>query len=320
MSRRQHWRSWIPIMPAVAAIILAGLLTLDSQSAKSQDPALPTRSPHRIFDRIVVIVLENTKRTEALQQPYLRHLTAIGALFTDFHAVGHPSYPNYLAMAAGTTFDIRDNEPRNLDATNLADLLESSGVRWKVYAENLPGRCFTGNESPDGLYVRKHEPFISFQSIQTNQARCERILNADQFRDDLAKNALPEYSLYVPNLRNDGHDMPLLDPRAWGQTLLGRNAGLVNADTWLKGFLSPLLQNPDFTRGTLVVVTFDESNAGGGNQVYTVFVGPMVRPGVTNGKRYDHYSLLRTIQDNYGVGSLGREDATATPICCVWKD
>lgn len=281
---------------------------------------MPTRSPHRIFDRIVVIVLENTKHSEALQQPYLRSLTTIGALFTDFHAVGHPSYPNYLAMVAGSTFGIRDDEPRDLDATNLADLLESSGVSWKVYAENLPGRCFTGIQSRDGLYVRRHEPFISFRSIQTNQARCDRIVNAAQFRADLAKDALPEYSLYVPNLLNDGHDTPLLDPLSWGQTLLGRSPRLVNADAWLKGFLSPLLEDPKFTRGTLVVVTFDESTGAWGNQIYTVFVGPMVRPGVTNGRRYDHYSLLRTIQDNYGVGSLGREDATATPICCVWKD
>ena len=278
------------------------------------------RSPRGSFDRVFIIVLENADYDRALDQPFLQYLTTIGALFGDYHAVTHPSYPNYLAMVAGSTFGIDQNAPRDLDATSLADLLESAGVTWKVYAENLPSACFTGGQSRDGLYVRRHQPYISFRNIQSNPARCDRIVNADQLQADLVKEALPQYSLYVPNLRNSGHGTPRLDPRAWVKTLLGRNPGVANADAWLKGFLSPLLQDSHFTQGTLVVVTFDENNGARGNQIYTVFVGSMVQPGVSNGNRYDHYSLLRTIEDNFGVGTLGREDATATPICCIWKE
>ena len=188
-------------------------------------------------------------------------------------------------------------------ATSLVDLLDPAGVAWQVYAENLPSPCFTGITSPDGLYVRHHEPYISFRTIQAKRARCERIVSADQLSADLARNALPRYSLYVPNIRNDGHD-----------------TGVAYAATWLQAFLSPLLQSPPFTRDTLDIVTFDENAGARGNQIYTTFVGPMVRPGATNGIRYDHYSLLRTLEDNYGVGTLGREDAKATAICCVWKE
>lgn len=291
MSPNGHRAMGLLVALAIAPALLAGA------AAPAEHP------PRRTFDRVFIIVLENTNYDQALRQPFLRHLTAIGALLTDFHAITHPSYPNYLALVAGSTFGITNDEQRDLEATSLVDLLEPAGVTWKVYAENLPSPCFTGIASPDGLYVRRHQPYISFRNIQANPARCRRIVNAAQLRADLADDALPQYSLYVPNVRNDGHD-----------------TGVEYADAWLKGFLSPLLRDPHFTRGTIVIVTFDENARAWRNQVYAVFVGPMVRPGATNGNRYDHYSLLRTIEDNYAVGTLGREDGRATTVCCVWKE
>lgn len=305
---------------AITTTIFGGTPALPQGQAEGGVRPATARSPRRSFDRVFIIVLENADYGRALQQPFLRYLTTIGALLSDYHAITHPSYPNYLAMVAGTTFGIDRNDPKDLDATSLVDLLESAGVTWKVYAENLPAACFTGVKSRDGLYVRRHEPYISFRNIQTSPARCNQIENAAQLQADLAKDALPQYSLYVPNLRNSGHDTPWLDPRAWVKTLLGCNPRLANADAWLQRFLAPLLLDPHFTQGTLVVVTFDENNGARGNQIYTVVVGPMVQPGVSNGNRYDHYSLLRTIEDNLGIGTLGREDATATPICCIWKE
>ena len=287
----------------ITVTILGAALTLGDRPMASHARAAASGSPRRLFDRVFIVVLENTNYGAALQQPFLRRLTALGALLTDFHAIAHPSYPNYLAMAAGSPLGITHDRPTDLDATSLVDLFEPAGVAWKVYAENLPSPCFTGTTSPDSLYVRRHEPYISFRNIQADRARCERIVNAAQLQDDLAREALPQYSLYVPNLRNDGHD-----------------TGVAYADAWLQAFLSPLLQRPPFTRNTLVVVTFDENAGARGNQIYTAFLGSMVRPGATTGGRYDHYSLLRTIEDNYGVGTLGREDAKATAICCVWKE
>jgi hypothetical protein len=292
----------IPVTLGIMVTLLGAALTLGGPPMATRARAATGGTPGRLFDRIFIIVLENTNYGAALQQPFLRRLTTLGALFTDFHAITHPSYPNYLAMVAGSPLGTTDNRSTDLDATSLVDLFKPAGVAWKVYAENLPSPCFTGTTSPDGLYVRSHEPYISFRNIQANRARCERIVNAVQLQDDLAREALPEYSLYVPNLRNDGHD-----------------TGVAYADVWLQAFLSPLLQRPAFAQNALVVVTFDENAGARGNQIYTAFVGPMVRPGATNGTRHDHYSLLRTIEENYGVGTLGREDAKATAICCVWK-
>ncbi len=287
---------------AVVMIVLGAWLGLGAlwEPGKTRSAALTI--PRGTFHRVFIIVLENADYDQAIRQPFLRHLTSIGAVFSDYHAVGHPSYPNYLAAVAGSTLGVVYNHPTDLDATSLVDLLEPAGVSWKVYAENLPSACFRGAVSPDGLYVRRHEPYISFRNVQENPTRCDRIVNAEQLQTDVAEGTLPQYSLYIPNLKHDGHD-----------------TGVRHADGWLETFLSPLLENPSFIRDTLIVVTFDETPGPWGSRVYTVFIGPMVRSGVTNANWHDHYSLLRIIEENYGVGSLGREDAGAKPICCVWR-
>jgi hypothetical protein len=300
MKTRRNLGRGILISVVIATILCAAGLA--SRSPAGEAPVKMSPPPRGIFHRVFIVVLENTDYEQALRQPFLEHLASIGALFTDYHSVTHPSYPNYLAMAAGSTLGVAHDSPKDLDATSLVDLLEPAGVTWKVYAENLPSPCFRGTSSPDGLYVRRHEPYISFRNVQENPARCDRIVNAEQLRADVARDTLPQYSLYIPNVRNDGHD-----------------TGVAYADTWLKTFLSPLLENPSFKKDTLVVVTFDENGGFWGNRIYTALVGPMVRAGATNGTRYDHYSLLRTIEENYDVGSLGREDARATAICCVWS-
>lgn len=291
------------ILPVAIAAALLGLWLLHSAPVGSGQARSPADgAPARLFDRIFIVVLENTWFSRAVGAPFLQSLASRGALFTNYYAVTHPSYPNYLAMIAGSTLGVQDNSERDFDATSLVDLLESAGVSWKVYAENLPSPCFLGARSPDGLYVRKHEPYISFRNIQGSPERCARIVNADQLPSDLAEDALPQYSLYVPNVHHDGHD-----------------ASIGEADAWLRTFLTPLLQDPRFMRRTLLVVTFDEDSGFWTNRIYTAFIGDMVQPGITNESRYNHYSLLRMIEDNFGVGTLNREDSRAAVICCVWK-
>ncbi len=264
--------------------------------------ARPSAGSARLFDRVFIIVLENTHYYQARGAPFLGHLAKTGALLTNFHAVGHPSYPNYVAMVSGSTHDLRTNDQRDIDGKSIVDLLEARHVTWKVYAEDLPAPCFQGAESTDGLYVRRHVPLVSFRNVQTNSARCTRIVEAGQLAADVAADALAQFSLYIPNVKHNGH-----------------NTSLLYADTWLQTFLAPLLRNAHFVRNALVVVTFDEGVDHIGNRVYTILLGPMVASGTINSARYSHYSLLRLIEANFGLGTLGHEDAKARPICCVWK-
>lgn len=269
----------------------------------------PTSQPSNVptFQHIFIIIFENKDQSEMLANPYFADLAKRGTFLSQYYGVAHPSQPNYLAMVGGDTFAIVDDFNHNLPQNNLVDLMEASGISWKTYQENYPGACFAGG-SASALYTRKHNPFISFDNIRTNPARCAKIVNATELAGDIASNRLPIFSFYTPNANNDMHDQPIS---------FGAN--------WLKDFLEPKLLDPNFYTGTLVVITSDESRNFGSNPasvpIYTVLLGQMVRVGSTDSTRYTHYSLLRTIENNFRLGTLNRNDASAIPFAaCNFGD
>lgn len=113
---------------------------------------------------------------------------------------------------------------------------------------------------------------------------------------------MPEFSLYIPNLQNDGHD-----------------TNVEFADAWAGKFIPTLLSNPKFMQDMLDVLTFDESSLSGKNRIYSAFVGNMVKGGVVNHSSLNHYSVMRTVEDNLGLGTLHKNDETATIIDGIWK-
>jgi hypothetical protein len=253
------------------------------------------------FKRVVVVIFENANYADALAQPYFKKLAGSGALFTNFLAETHPSQPNYLALISGDTLGVTNDNPVNLDGKHLGNLLEAKSLNWKAYAENLPSACFLGKVQ--GRYVRKHVPFYSFTNVQSSPSECGKVVEGAQFFRDASSGSLPAFSLYVPNLDNDGHD-----------------TGAAFASNWFSGAFGNLLADPNFLKDTLVVVTFDESKTFlGPNQVYTVLLGANVSPGVQVSAQTNHYQLLRTIEDQFSLGNLGRKDATTTGISGIWR-
>lgn len=190
-------------------------------------------------------------------------------------------------------------EAGHISAPTIAVLLEAKGLTWRQYAEDYPGHCFTGSQS--GLYARKHVPLLSFTSIQQNPRECANVVNAAAF--DPAH--LPNYAFYTPNLCDDAHDC------SWA-----------HASAWLKGFMTPFLRNPHLLDHTLVVITFDESGSRidrHENHILTQFLGGDAKQGYVETLRYDHSNVLRTIEDNFGIGTLVGQDQRASPITDIWK-
>ncbi|MHB8217233.1 MAG: alkaline phosphatase family protein [Candidatus Sulfotelmatobacter sp.] len=284
------------------------------------------------FDRVVIIVLENGDYEAAVKDKNLAALAASGASFSNFHALFHPSYPNYLAMVAGTDFGIHRrgryladrqvNFPNDAAHKTIADRLIANGLDFKNYAEELPeGNCPFRIDSQHvskrkaGDYVRRHVPFLSFGEVQ--EKWCDRVVRVDSNKgngllgDDNffvkdAKAGLVAYSFYSPNMNNDGHNT---------------NVGVAGA--WVRKFLDKTFSEK-LRKGTLVVVTFDESDHNSDNKIYTLFLGDMVKdatqqdPKVLD-RRYTHYNVLRTIEDNFGLQPLAEGDREATPITDIWK-
>jgi acid phosphatase len=257
----------------------------------------------RAFDRVFIIMLENELESAAVQDDYMRSLQSRGVRLSDYHGVTHPSQPNYFAAVTGLPF-VADDNCQDVEATSIVDLLELKGVTWKAYMEDLPEDHKAVCISADRLYFRKHNPFVSLNNIRTNPARLARIVNAKQLQDDVAAGDLPGFCWYTPNIQNDGHSPPDASP-------LHRWNAVEFISQWLRGFLEPLLANSAFTKGTLVVVTFDESIPHADNHVYAALLGDMVNPGTVEPDHYDHYSLLRTIEENFEIGTLQRNDLTA---------
>src|ERR1700682_468598 len=213
---------------AVAIACAASLCWLSFPSSmQAQDGSATQLGKH--FDQVVIVVLENEGTDQALADPYISSLTrGKAAWFSRYYAITHPSFPNYLAIVAGTTFGLdSDQRPPPLKCATIADRLEEKNLTWKSYAENYPGGCYLGGAAGEGrltptaapteLYVRKHVPFLAFASIQNNPARCARVVGANQFMLDARAGKLPNYSFYTPNMFNDGHDTSLEASSSWLQ-------------------------------------------------------------------------------------------------------
>jgi phosphoesterase family protein len=280
----------------------------------------------RHFDRVLIIVLENVDYEVAVQDKNLAALAEHGASFTNFHALFHPSYPNYLAMIAGTDFGVRRrrgryladmqiNFPNDSAHKTIADRLIAADLDFKQYVEELPGgTCpwtMSGQHVSDkkGNYVRRHVPFLSFREVQ--EKWCDRVVRVDSGKSDNffiqdAKKGLVAYSFYTPNMNHDGHDTSVQVAGAWAKKFLD--------DTF----------SEKLRKGTLVIVTFDESGGNSDNRIFTLFLGDMVKEGSQQDpkaldRRYTHYNLLRTIEDNFGLEPLTANDREAAPITDIWK-
>lgn len=245
--------------------------------------------------KIVLVIFENTSYSDAINQPFFKKFADQGVLLTDFHAITHPSQPNYVALVGGSTLGVPYDGNVDLNYNHLGDLLEAKGKSWHVYAEKFPGRCFLG--ASKGRYARKHNPLISFKNVQGNPMRCANITDETSFLADFKLGKLADFTMYVPDLDNDGHDT---DPSF--------------ADNWFSNTFAPLIQNQAAMNGVMIIALFDEDDGGSDNHIYAAMVGPDVMPGAQLTPRYDHISMLRTIEDIFAVGNLGRDDAKSSPI------
>jgi hypothetical protein len=254
------------------------------------------------FERVVHIVFENADLEDAMAQPEFARLARAGAWLQDFRGVTHPSQPNYIAMIAGSTMGVRLDGNVDLEGRHLGDLLRERGMTWKAYAQGYPGNCYLGKRL--GNYVRKHVPFLSFKNVQNNPQECARVVPAERFFEDVRRGELPEYSMFIPDLVDDGHD-----------------TDAAHAARWFSATFGAVLADSALVRNTLFVVTYDESRSYiGSNRIYTVLFGANVVPGARMASRADHYSVLRMIQEGFGLGSLGKEDARAPAIHGIWAE
>ena len=243
----------------------------------------------------VVIVIEENRTFAEIQRAHPSYITSLeqsGALFTNSHAITHPSQPNYLALFSGSTQGVFDyfTPTQQFAGPDLGSELIAAGFTFAGYSEGLPSVGYTGSAGRN--YARWHNPWVNFSDLPASTNR-----PFSSFPTDF--NNLPTVSFVIPNLKNDMHD-----------------GSIKKGDAWLRRNIDPYAQWAR-THNSLLIVTWDENDfIAPENQIPTIFVGPMVTSGQYS-ENIDHYNVLRTIEDMYGLSAAGAS-ASATAITDVF--
>jgi phosphatidylinositol-3-phosphatase len=283
------------------ALAVAGSASSSHTGWTPPVPSSATELPASASSHVVVIAMGTSRFGHVIgpDAPYITALAHRYAIATKFYAVSHPSLPNYLALTSGSTFGIRsDCTSCHFKATNIVDALESAGLSWKAYAEGMPSVCYKGTAGNG--YAKRYEPFLYYDDIANDKARCSRVVPASQLAEDLLSDQLPTFAWISPNLC---HRMD--------------SCGVDASDRYLAR-LVPLLLRQLGPRGVLFLTWAEGMSKLGccttsaGGRVPTIVAGPDVRAAARSAIPYNHYSILRTISDALRLAPLGEAACPCT--------
>lgn len=288
------------VYQAMTVFLLASAVTVVAEHAAQGAPA--SNAVH-----IAVVVMENHEFGDIHGNAcclYMNSLASGGADFTQSYAISHPSLPNYLAMTGGSTFKVKnDNTKKLVSGDNVFSQMQSAGVSWKAYEEDMPSPCFKGDSFAG--YVLRHDPAMMYSNISNDPVACQNVVPYSQLASDIAGNALPSFSFITPNLCDDMHDC-------------APSVG----DAWLQSNAPSLLSALGKTG--ILIVTFDEGSTkagccgdgSAGGHIFTVVAGPGAAT-TTLTAPVDHYSMLQLIEDNWSLPRLG--NAATAPSMTGWQ-
>jgi hypothetical protein len=254
----------------LACFGLVGLVAVVSCGGSAPAPTPP--------QHVFLIVMENRSRTEALSGPFAASLAAANGEAPNYHAVSHPSVPNYLALTSGQTWGVHDDSYRVLPRSDLGDQLTTARVSWRAYMEGLGGQGCLDSPVP---YDPGHNPFAFYGG------RCPaNVVPFTSFADDLAAGP-PRFSWITPDRCHDTHDCPV-------------SVG----DDWLRQTVGAIMASRAWRSHGILFITWDEDSGRDDNNVLTLVIAPGLGHRVSH-QAYTHYSMLATIEDLLGVGRLG---------------
>jgi phospholipase C len=213
---------------------------------------------------------------------------------------------------------------------SLPDQLTGKGLSWRGYMEDLGTPCRhpqvgavddTQKAKVGDQYATRHNPFMYFHSVIDSPSCADHVVDLSALPTDLGSaSTTPNLSYITPNLCDDGHDAPCVD---------GRPGGLASADEWLRTWVPRITSSPAFQADGMLVITFDESdgpqsdataccgegpgpNAAlpgitgmGGGKVGALVLSRFVKAGTVSSTSYNHYSLLASMEDLFGLPYLG---------------
>jgi phosphatidylinositol-3-phosphatase len=294
----------LKIFTSALILICSIAAVAENQPASAAHSSAPNLARRHVF----VLVLENREYSPNQDPPYLSLLRRQGLLATRYYGISHPSLPNYLALISGTTHGISsDCTDCFVNGTSLIDQLESKHFSWGAYMEDMPSPCFVG--SSFGNYAMKHDPFMYFYRVRDNGSRCHKVQPLNRLLKALKSNRVPNFVWITPNLCNDGHD-----------------CSLNSVDSFLKRLVPVIRASESYRAAGTLFITYDEGRSdlgcctfASGGQVETLVLGRGAKAGTRSNVSLDHYSLLRSIEDNFRLPHLANAACKCThPLMPAW--
>ena len=298
------------------------------------------------FGHVFVIIGENTELTQINKSdaPFLLGtVKPDSAWLKNYFAVTHFSEANYAAMTSGqfTRCEQFDGAIASChqNVENLFHQLDGAGISWQSWLESMPAPCYVvsaGSAKTLNHYGAKHNPAVFYDNVeglngvwsadpagQSTECKSNDIPTGGTGRNDMSAfntavsaGDVGRFNFIVPNECEDGHD-----------NCKPQGNGVAQFDAFLTKEV-PLIENsPAFGSDGVLIITFDEGTsnqgpgsskqfAGGGNVAFAV-ISPLAQPGAYAGT-YNHYSLLRTLEDGFGITGHPANAATANPINTIW--
>lgn len=257
-------------------------------------PCGRSTTPPPRYQHVIWIWMENHSYHQVIgsrSAPFENALATSCGLAADYHAITHPSLPNYLAATGGSTFGVtRDRSPsaQPIRARTIFSEVARSGRQWRTYVESMLARCH-----PVGVHGFARNPAMYFVH---SRSRCRAwdvpmgAPHAGALSTALATDRLPAFSLMIPDLCHATHGCPV-----------------TSGDAWLSRWVQRIVTSPSYRKGTTAVfLTWDEGRHDLGQHIPLVVVSPSTEPGTLTRTRFDHYSLLRTTAQLLGVAPPGR--------------
>jgi phosphatidylinositol-3-phosphatase len=358
-SARRLFRLPTWAVAVAAAFVLGAIVGPMAASAGPLNGASRSAAPAGVapLKHVFVIMMENTSYDDLLSPSntntaFIRQLAASNGLANNYFGVTHVSLPNYIAATSGQTWGSNSDDVAQaplFDHQNLVDQLEAAGVSWKAYMEDLPFPGDTVTQTPDGLYVRKHDPFLMYPDVYNNPARANKVVPLTQLSTDLSTGNVPQFVWITPNNCNNMHGGAPSCPFPSSPTDPLQAALYQDGDNFLSTWVGAITHSKAWTGHSAIFITWDEGSfaddppfgpndirpgpdspilpatpanpaTGGGGDLAggTTYGGghvPMIVVARGVGHRVDstfadHYSLLQTVDQNFGMPLLGNAGDT----------
>jgi phospholipase C len=302
-------RSRVPLLWSLVALLVSAPLVWIALHSEQADADLdrgalaispcglrgtPTSSGYR---HVIWIWMENHSYEQIInsgEAPFENELAQVCGLATDYHAVTHPSLPNYLAATSGSTYGIHTDPgpglPAPAAAPSLFGEIRSSGQQWRTFAESMPGNC-----RPIGGHGYARNPAVYYRDARTMCSRWDVPMGtptSGPLASALRHDRLPALSVIIPSLCHSTH---------------ARRCDVDVGDAWLSRLLTTMVHSRAYRGGdTAIFLTWDEGSRSHTQHIPLIVVSPTTARGTVVPARYDHYSLLRTTAVLLHVRPLGK--------------